>query len=360
MSSKLPDILLVGSVPLANAEAVFRAVGQTLGERVRRIPDGETGGRLNWVEWQADVFGNHACFELSDPAGSLDDWRNSDAKGASRARSWYRLKADADPEKLQFGDLGYARAAVKSFAIFSRCRTEGALSARAKFQVSLPTPYNVIDQRVHPADRVKVEPSYEARLLREVDAICAAIPHDQLAIQWDVAHEVQNLDGARPHWFMEPEPEILKRLDRVCSAIPLGVELGIHLCYGDFNHRHIIEPSDTTLMTRLSNQMAKSFGRPINWIHMPVPRGRSDPEYFAPLAQLRLKPETRVYLGLVHYSDGIAGASARMRSAAGFLPDFGIATECGFGRRPPETVMPLLALHAEIADAYRGNVNPRA
>ena len=160
---------------------------------------------------------------------------------------------------------------LKSSAIFSRCRTEGALSARAKFQVSLPTPYNVIDQRVVRTARVKVEAILRGRrLLRGSDAICAAIP-DQLAIQLGMCARGANLGRRRSHWFMEPEPEDVQAPDRACSAIPLGVELGIHLCYGELNHQHI-EPSDTTLMTRLSNQMAKSFGH-INWISMPVPRG---------------------------------------------------------------------------------------
>ena len=99
MSARSRDILLVGSVPLADAEAVFRAVGQTLGARVRRIPDGETGGRLNWVEWQAGVFETHPAFELSDPSGGLADWRNKDVSGAWKARSWYRLKAGGEGRK---------------------------------------------------------------------------------------------------------------------------------------------------------------------------------------------------------------------------------------------------------------------
>jgi hypothetical protein len=344
------DILLVGSVPLANADAVFRAVGKTLGKRIRRIPDGETGSRLNWVEWQADVFGSHPFFELSDPEGALADWRNTKAKGAWKARSWYRLKPGADEKKLEFGQIGYAETAKESFVTFSRCKSEGAVPLRTKFQVSLPTPYNVIDQRIHPADRLQVEPAYESCLLAEVRKICAAIPHDQLAIQWDVAHEVQNLDGARPHWFKNPEAEIVKRLVRVCGAVPDTVDLGIHLCYGDFGHRHFIEPKDMALMTRLSNQITQGATRAINWIHMPVPRSRTDAEYFAPLAQLRLKRETQLYVGLIHHSDGIAGACARMRSATRVISDFGIATECGFGRRAPETIMALLQLHAKLVD----------
>ena len=47
---------LVGSVPLTSSEAVFRAVAGAIGERVRRIPDGETGPRSDWIVWQLPVF----------------------------------------------------------------------------------------------------------------------------------------------------------------------------------------------------------------------------------------------------------------------------------------------------------------
>jgi hypothetical protein len=45
------DILLVGSVGLADAEEVFRAAGSILGDQVRRLPDGETGiARSVWIQ----------------------------------------------------------------------------------------------------------------------------------------------------------------------------------------------------------------------------------------------------------------------------------------------------------------------
>ena len=82
-----------------------------------------------------------------------------------------------------------------------------------------------------------------------------------------------------------------------------------------------------------------------------IPRERTDDAYFAPLRELRLRSETRLYLGLVHYTDGIAGTRTRIAAAEKVVPDFGIATECGLGRRPPGTLAQLLRLHAEIADA---------
>ena len=48
--------MLVGSVPLESSSAVFEAVGTKLGKLVKRVPDGETGTRKDWILWQADVF----------------------------------------------------------------------------------------------------------------------------------------------------------------------------------------------------------------------------------------------------------------------------------------------------------------
>jgi hypothetical protein len=38
-----------------------------------------------------------------------------------------------------------------------------------------------------------------------------------------------------------------------------------------------------------------------------------------------------------------------MATASRVRPDFGIAAECGFGRRAPETVRRLLEIHADAA-----------
>ena len=82
---------------------------------------------------------------------------------------------------------------------------------------------------------------------------------------------------------------------------------------------------------------------------MPVPRERDDDPYFAPLQNLAQQDGTELYLGLVHLSDGIDGARRRMAAAGRFVTDYGIATECGLGRRPAETIPALLALHRDVA-----------
>ena len=345
------DVLIDGTVPLSNSEAVFRALAGTLGERLRRLPDGETGPRLNWIEFQMPVFDQHPLFEPApEDRAATADWRNAHAGATWKIKGWHRLRPGVTGKDVAFGPLGYAEAAKRSFDVFARLKRQGIVPLACRFQVSLPTPYNVIDQRIAPADRLAVEKPYEARLLAEVAEIATAVPRSELAIQWDTAHEIQNLDGGRPHWFPDPETGIVDRLVRLGEAIPAGVELGYHLCYGDFNHRHFIEPKDGGTLVRVANALSRRVSRPIDYIHMPVPRDRSDDAYFTPLRDLALKPDCALYLGLVHFTDGLDGTLKRIAAARKVVGRFGIATECGFGRRPPETVPALLRLHAEAAD----------
>ena len=69
---------------------------------------------------------------------------------------------------------------------------------------------------------------------------------------------------------------------------------------------------------------------------------------------LRLPARTELFLGLVHATDGIDGFRRRAATARQFAPAFGIATECGFGRRPLESIAALLELHRAAADQLDG------
>jgi len=144
--------------------------------------------------------------------------------------------------------------------------------------------------------------------------------------------------------------DIIARLTRISAAVPPDVELGFHLCYGDFRHRHFMNPRDLGVVTEISNRLSAAAPRPIDWIHLPVPIDRDDDAFFAPLEDLALGPATELYVGLIHFADGVEGAARRIGAARTHLARFGVATECGFGRRPPGTIAALLALHAQVAD----------
>ena len=80
---------------------------------------------------------------------------------------------------------------------------------------------------------LEVEAHYERRLLTELDEIAAVIPHERIAIQWDVAYEFAILEGVMSCAFADPEAEILDRLVRIANRVPPSMELGYHFCYGD-------------------------------------------------------------------------------------------------------------------------------
>jgi ubiquinone/menaquinone biosynthesis C-methylase UbiE len=339
---------LVGSVPLASAEAVFRAVAAGLGDRVRRLPDGETGPRSDWIVWQLPVFTTPRHLEVVPPGP--DSWRPLPR---------VRLTEGARPEAVAFGALGYADAALSSYRVFARLKRDGVIPVAARFQVCLPTPLAPISAFVVPEDQRVLEPLYEERLLLELRAILQEIPHDQLAVQWDTNFEFGMLEGVFPVWFDDVKGGILERLLRLSRQAPADVQLGYHFCYGDVQHRHFKEPTDASTLVDVANALAASLGRPLNWIHLPCPRERFDEAYYRPLRELRLRSETELYLGLVHHTDGVEGTRRRMDVAHRFVSGFGVATECGWGRRPPDTVGDLLRIHAEVSDPIAPTGGPR-
>jgi hypothetical protein len=147
------------------------------------------------------------------------------------------------------------------------------------------------------------------------------------------------------------EPLIFGWLTTLGNVVRPAVELGYHLCYGMFQRRHMLEPRDTALLVDIANRISAAVQRSIEYIHMPVPPARSDEAYFAPLSDLRIHPETELYLGLVHASDGEAGTRKRMRTAEHVFERFGIASECGLGWEPPESLLPLFRLYAACTEA---------
>jgi len=100
----------------------------------------------------------------------------------------------------------------------------------------------------------------------------------------------------------------------------------------------------------LANATIKHAGRLIDFLHMPVPRDRSDDAYFAPLAELDIR-DAKLYLGLVHVTGGIEPNLKRIETAKRYASNFSVATECGFGRRPPERMSELVEIHRTVADA---------
>ncbi len=315
MATTPKGALLVGSVPLDSNEDVFRTAATILGDHLQRIPDGETGDRLNWIGWQIAVFQQHPDLE---PA-PVDPEHYAPLPMS-------QLREGVDAADLTFDALGYSKSALESWAVFSQLQADGVIPAVTRFQVTFPTPLAPITSFVHFDSQAVVETAYEAAMLRELAEVLDEIPHDKLAIQWDVAVEFGVLEGVWPVPFEDLMDGIVERIVRISGHVPSDVEMGFHLCYGDFQHQHFVEPADTSRLVELANRVSAGVERPIQWIHLPVPRNRTDDAYFAPLANLDLHSETELYLGLVHHTDGVEGAQQRIEAASKVVSEFGVAT----------------------------------
>ena len=340
------QVYLVGSVPMASAEEVFTRVSAALGSRLKRIPDGETGKRLDWITWLEPVFAQSGGFELSDEVFKLH--------ATAPARRRYQLKKGKSLGDFRIDNLFYADIALQSYAVFRRLKEQGKIPAGTRFQVDLVPAHSVIWLFVANELQAAVDPIYNEALGREIDKIAAAIPHEDLAIQFDVASAVfarlqRGETGTYGDSKEAMEASFAEILARLANRVPADIDLLFHFCYGDSNHRHVVEPKDMGDMVDMAHRLIAAVKRPINLIHMPVPRDRSDEAYFQPLRQLRLPRETTLALGLVHHTDGLEGTKRRIEIARKFVPDFAIGTECGFGRRAPETIPALLRIHSEAA-----------
>lgn len=339
--------LLTGSVNFDDAEKTMRTVAEILGAHVKRIPDGEFGKRFHWIMFQPDVLGEAEGIERVGEEPQL-------MRAGLDARP-LRLADGIDARSIRLPALGYAAAATDSYALFARLREEGVIPRGMRFQVSLPTPVAVISSFFSGEDRAAIEPVYTAALLHELDEILEAIPHQDLAIQWDVASELGIIEGASGYgslmqgwWGEDVLAGAVSRLADLIDVVPIDVEVGVHLCYGDAGEKHFVEPTDASTLVELANAVVDSAARQLSWLHLPVPISRDDAAYFAPLADLTKVDE--LYLGLVHREDGAEGARRRIAAASSVLTrSYGVATECGIGRAPEGTTEGILRTHAEVA-----------
>lgn len=344
--SRQPIVHLVGSIPLPDAETVFRTLAAAVGQHLVRLPDGETGIRKTWIKFLQDVLAENPAIEAATdvPPFRFVQWDGKLIREIPRLR----LKPGAAPNPASF-KTGYADMAIQSWAVFDRLQRAGTIPAGVKFQVSLPTPIAPVYNNLVPSDRAGVLPALTQHFIGEVGRIAAAVPNDRLALQWDVCQEVLAWEGYYDKGPADFRSEAIGVLTAIGDAVPADVELGYHLCYGSPADEHLVQPKDMGLMVEMTNAIVAGVARRIEFFHMPVPKGRTDDAYFAPLAGLRLRRETELYLGLIHHHDA-SGDAARLAAARRHARVDGISTECGMARGDPTRLPALLAAHARAAE----------
>ena len=289
---------------------------------------------------------SHPDMEIDPDAGlfALYQWDGV----LLRETPFVRFKRSVNPDDVHF-PTGYAEAATASYETFSRLRDEGSVGPDVLFQVSLPTPMATGYMYVSTVARDAYLAAYERSLTEALDGILDAIPHGDLSIQWDVCQEVLLFEDYFSYRPDDYKDRVFDQLARLGSKVPESVDLGYHLCYGSPADEHLVMPKDTAILAEISNGLASRLERRLDFLHLPVPKDRTDREYYLPLQELSLPDSASVILGLIHFND-TDGDAARITAAREFLPMFGVASECGWGRTDPTRVPSLLDSHRRAVE----------
>ena len=227
-----------------------------------------------------------------------------------------------------------------------------------RFQVEYPTPLASIGAYVVPEQQQALLGSYERAMFADLGRLLAAVPHAEVAVQWDVAVEFGILEEAFAPGGAQAFDAIAAGLARCVDQVPADVPVGLHLCYGDYGHQHFKQPQSLALQVRVLDAVAAAAGRVVSFVSFTVPQYQRQESYFAPLTGLTADPGTELNFALVPYhpadqEPGTTGDQVRFIDAAlaaspGGSREWGICTECGMGRVDREDIPVLLDLHRQI------------
>jgi hypothetical protein len=342
------ELLLVGSLPADSTESALRSAAGFFGDLVFALPDGETGPRAAWVGYERErlVRPNPDVIVTEETASPTGIPRHAYETPVFAIRpgatglhwdSWPRIDD-----------------AIAGYQVFARLRAEGVIPAGLRFQVGLPFPASALNgfKADFAADYPVAAQAFEDLVGRELARLTGAIPPGDLAIQWDMAYETQDLERVLA-WTPEGAWErFAGPVTRLTRLIPDQTLVGYHLCYGTFPEWPMYEARDMALLVRMANFAVANSGRQVDWLHLAGPRylRSEDRSFFRPLADLE-PGDARVFLGIVLPIDGEPGLRRRHATASRYLDGFGVAMYCGFGRQPGADGTETMREHARVVHA---------
>ena len=204
-----------------------------------------------------------------------------------------------------------------------------------------------------------------AALRSETETIVSHIPHEQLAIQWDLAIENRFVERRLAQEGLEQAREEARarcaspRRRSAARSPRTWPSASIPASAPSTAGRAGVPPiSRVTVL--LLNAACSASGRPVDFVHFPTTRAE-DERYFRPLGELAVGG-ARVYVGAIHHDHGPGGLGAQLDLVRRVLPEFGLAAPCGWGRAPErpgkllsdDGGLPPDHLRAIIDDAHPG------
>jgi hypothetical protein len=255
---------LVGSILLPDTETVFRECIERIPNRLKRVPDGETGNRSYFTAFQFAVFSSlpqcMAPFAMNKAA------ERKDIPPAEVKENIVKL------QRLTI-ETGYDEAAIESYATFKRLKDEGVIPKGVRFQVCLPTGASVVIALHHQYREAGFQ-VYEAALFRAMRRLQDAIPAEELSIQIDLAVDTAFWEGVYEEpWFEDVKEGTLRYIVRMIGQVDGGVELGLHNCYGESGPFRVRLPR---CQSRLCLQECRRHGaQTLDGAAIPASRDRS-------------------------------------------------------------------------------------
>jgi hypothetical protein len=185
------ELLLVGSLPADSTEGALRAAAELFGDLVFALPDGETGPRAGWVSYERERLArpNPDVVVVTETASPTGIPRHAYETPVFGIRPGAR--------ELRFESWPRIDDAITSYQVFRSLREEGAIPAGLRFQVGLPFPHSALNafKADFGRDFPVAQRAFEDLAGREIKRLSAAFPAGDLAIQWDLAYEVQDLEN---------------------------------------------------------------------------------------------------------------------------------------------------------------------
>jgi hypothetical protein len=306
-------------------------------------------------DWIMDYLRGRAAhadvFEVISP-GDYADYNDFPSLGVRAGRT-------LEPKHVAMDRVERIGRIAAAFDALQRERPE---LAGVKLQISQPNP---LDLAMFVFSGAAVSAGLPlGRALRHCGVVVAALRHLPVfteAVLTEMA-EVIDAYGDRIVWQVESPIALLgavkaQRLRSQWALTPLlaaqlasflgraheiGAAITVHLCYGDYGHKALLNPTSLGPAVRLLNGVSRRLrraGTPLPPAHVPCGFGAepapAESDYYAPLR--RLDPDWPVIAGVVSPDDvaGSARALALFEQAAGRTA-YGVATACGLGRLSPD------------------------
>lgn len=342
------NALLVGSLPFDDEAEAMQVAMDKLGPSLSALPDGEIGERTEahpkgdraaWVQTIADrCEADTANWTVARPA-----MRNEDGFAADYA-SGARLKPRSKKSELAANlDLGWSTFARESYPLF-KAQAKQAGRPDLRFQIGLPTTLGMTFGMMAQRDALRYAGAFTERLAVEANEILDFTDGD-VQFQLEVPGELAMA-------YRLPKFAVglaLRTVFDLMKQIRPEAPFGIHLCFGDLNNEALISAPSLDKMVHFTNQLVAKWParHELNYVHVPLAEASEpppiDPDWYAPLADMRLPTDVRFVAGFVHDKRSVKEHQQILEILEKLRPEgVDVSSSCGLGRRDRATALALL------------------